>query len=674
MVSGTSYLKPKETSVEGGAILKMEGSQRKVVLSAHTSPTLVLFFGCFVMPQRLINFRQWPQQSRRRSSSVARLESILLNRKENNTPLSVLFRYSLFHNSVESLATAAEIPMTTILLNGKPITQSSKNRRLHTSWGSHSFLRVVHARRGERSEKEGEEISRALDDDAKATQFDPFFSKGTPFVFTHDGRADMTNFEMDLFDTRIEIPVDKGGGGMHSPYYDDEKSSKKRCCKCGSSRNRIIKPACVPISIVSLLIIALVFLPLFNEEDLASPIKLTTGCTVDCKSYLIESIPTGVPFPTNNHTADAWINIIDNTKQYLDISVMYWNLNSSDYETAKYGRRVYEALIRAGKRGVKIRIAQDGASNLSENEESAYLAREGLAEVREINVTRLIGSGIIHTKFILSDIATLYVGSANMDWKSLSEVKELGVVIEECPCVASDLYKIFAAYWKLGENGSVIPDKWPISYRTPFNFTTMAHMKLDGEPAEYFISSSPGPFNPKGREHDLTAIQKIIKSARKSVCISVMDYIPATLYMKNGSRFWPEIDDALRDAAYRGVHVRMLISHWDHSRKEMLPFLKSLQTITDGLPRYNGTEHGQIQVKIFTVPANEQQKKIPFTRVNHAKYMVTENIAYIGTSNWSGDYFISTAGVGMVVRQDAATKRLQSAFDRDWNSEYAKDI
>ncbi|ULT90501.1 hypothetical protein L3Y34_008675 [Caenorhabditis briggsae] len=566
------------------------------------------------MPQRLINFRQWPQQSRRRSSSVARLESILLNRKENNTPLSVLFRYSLFHNSVESLATAAEIPMTTILLNGKPITQ------------------------------------------------------------THDGRADMTNFEMDLFDTRIEIPVDKGGGGMHSPYYDDEKSSKKRCCKCGSSRNRIIKPACVPISIVSLLIIALVFLPLFNEEDLASPIKLTTGCTVDCKSYLIESIPTGVPFPTNNHTADAWINIIDNTKQYLDISVMYWNLNSSDYETAKYGRRVYEALIRAGKRGVKIRIAQDGASNLSENEESAYLAREGLAEVREINVTRLIGSGIIHTKFILSDIATLYVGSANMDWKSLSEVKELGVVIEECPCVASDLYKIFAAYWKLGENGSVIPDKWPISYRTPFNFTTMAHMKLDGEPAEYFISSSPGPFNPKGREHDLTAIQKIIKSARKSVCISVMDYIPATLYMKNGSRFWPEIDDALRDAAYRGVHVRMLISHWDHSRKEMLPFLKSLQTITDGLPRYNGTEHGQIQVKIFTVPANEQQKKIPFTRVNHAKYMVTENIAYIGTSNWSGDYFISTAGVGMVVRQDAATKRLQSAFDRDWNSEYAKDI
>lgn len=38
----------------------------------------------------------------------------------------------------------------------------------------------------------------------------------------------MTNFEMDLFDTRInEVKVEKNGGD------DDESSSKKRCCKCG---------------------------------------------------------------------------------------------------------------------------------------------------------------------------------------------------------------------------------------------------------------------------------------------------------------------------------------------------------------------------------------------------------------------------------------------------------
>ena len=80
------------------------------------------------------------------------------------------------------------------------------------------------------------------------------------------------------------------------------------------------------------------------------------------------------------------------------------------------------------------------------------------------------------------------------------------------------------------------------------------------------------------------------------------------------------------------------------------------------------------------MPATEEQKKIPFGRVNHAKYMVTDQVAYIGTSNWSGDYFIDTAGIGFVSkdtvhdRNDNVTtirSQLESVFDRDWNSKYA---
>lgn len=33
---------------------------------------------------------------------------------------------------------------------------------------------------------------------------------------------------------------------------------------------------------------------------------------------------------------------------------------------------------------------------------------------------------------------------------------------------------------------------------------------------------------------------------------------------------------------------------------------------------------------IFTVPSTAEQKKIPYTRVNHAKYMVTDRAVYIG--------------------------------------------
>uniref|UniRef100_A0A2K6GPY0 PLD phosphodiesterase domain-containing protein n=2 Tax=Propithecus coquereli TaxID=379532 RepID=A0A2K6GPY0_PROCO len=60
--------------------------------------------------------------------------------------------------------------------------------------------------------------------------------------------------------------------------------------------------------------------------------------------------------------------------------------------------------------------------------------------------------------------------------------------------------------------------------------------------------------------------------------------------------------------------------------------------------------------------------------------MVTEKVAYIGTSNWSEDYFSSTSGVGLVVSQTAPStqpgvatvqEQLRQLFERDWSSRYA---
>lgn len=45
-------------------------------------------------------------------------------------------------------------------------------------------------------------------------------------------------------------------------------------------------------------------------------------------------------------------------------------------------------------------------------------------------------------------------------------------------------------------------------------------------------------------------------------------------------RFWPVIDDALRTAALKRVEVRLLISHWNHTRSEIKYFLKSLVDLT----------------------------------------------------------------------------------------------
>lgn len=85
----------------------------------------------------------------------------------------------------------------------------------------------------------------------------------------------------------------------------------------------------------------------------------------------------------------------------------------------------------------------------------------------------------------------------------------------------------------------------------------------------------------------------------------------------------------------------------------------------------------------FICSATEDQSKIPFARVNHNKYMVTDNTVYIGTSNWSADYFINTAGIGLILEETQSDRNetspsirrdLASIFDRDWNSSYAVEL
>lgn len=43
------------------------------------------------------------------------------------------------------------------------------------------------------------------------------------------------------------------------------------------------------------------------------------------------------------------------------------------------------------------------------------------AKVREVNMRRLT-SGVLHTKFWVVDKKHIYIGSANMDWRSLTQV------------------------------------------------------------------------------------------------------------------------------------------------------------------------------------------------------------------------------------------------------------
>jgi phospholipase D3/4 len=80
-----------------------------------------------------------------------------------------------------------------------------------------------------------------------------------------------------------------------------------------------------------------------------------------------------------------------------------------------------------------------------------------------------------------------------------------------------------------------------------------------------YFSNSPAPFCPPGRTFDLAAVVAVAEAANTTLCLEVMDYLPIIEYA-TPQRYWPYIDDALRAAAFRGVHLRLLFANWQYTK------------------------------------------------------------------------------------------------------------
>lgn len=402
------------------------------------------------------------------------------------------------------------------------------------------------------------------------------------------------------------------------------------------------------------------------------------SCSDPCKIVLVESIPEGLQFnssTTHPSIFQAWMSLMNEARSSLDVASFYWTLTNTDTHTheptADQGETVLKKLAElSGKLSVRIAV---NTPQESQPQDDLRLLNDSGANIRKVNMRELT-TGVLHTKFWVVDKKHIYIGSANMDWRSLTQVKELGAVVYNCSCLAADLGKIFEAYWFLGESRS-IPSPWPVSFSTAYNKDTPLQLPLNNTPSDVYLSSSPPSFCAAGRTPDLQSILSVMEDAQSFIYIAVMNYLP-TMEFSHPKRYWADIDTQLRRVAYeKRVKVRLLISCWGSTQPVMFPFLKSLASVYDPKGKLD------IQVRLFVVPATPKQKEIPFARVNHNKYMVTDKIAYIGTSNWSGDYFVSTAGSALVVNQTASQSleptvqsQLKDVFERDWSSDYSTPL
>ncbi|NXT85088.1 PLD4 Phospholipase, partial [Zapornia atra] len=401
-----------------------------------------------------------------------------------------------------------------------------------------------------------------------------------------------------------------------------------------------------------------------------------------CSFELVENVPYDLAFEINSTAAkplyQAWMRLLDIAQEKIHVASYYWSLTGKDINvndsSSKQGEAILKRFEKLLKENVSVYVAAS-VPTLATNSTDLELLEEKGAHVKKIDFGHLAG-GVLHSKFWIVDMKHIYIGSANMDWRSLSQVKEFGAVIYNCSCLAKDLWKTFSTYWDLGHANATIPLPWPLNYSTHINNRRPLEVEFNGILTKAYFSASPPTFCPQGRTHDLFAIISIISEAQKFVYVSVMEYFPTSRFV-HPERYWPAIDNALRRAAFNcRVQIRLLVSCWTHSDPAMLYYLKSLRALN------NPDAHISVDVKLFIVPVLNHTS-IPYGRVNHNKYMVTDKVAYIGTSNWSEDYFINTAGVGLIIKQNLTSlqrrqlplqEQLKNLFERDWNSNYAVNL
>jgi phosphatidylserine/phosphatidylglycerophosphate/cardiolipin synthase-like enzyme len=369
---------------------------------------------------------------------------------------------------------------------------------------------------------------------------------------------------------------------------------------------------------------------------------------------LVATVPveSSIGDPTLPGTAETWVSMIDSARKTIELEHFYL----SHWPGERTGP-VLDAIGRAARRGVQVRILLDARFRSTYPQPAESLGNETGIEVRWLDMKQVSGSGVQHAKFMVVDQAWTFVGSQNFDWRALKHIHELGVKVWD-PRVAGMYQRVFEYDWKVAEPGAE-PAVAGSAGRLPSAAHAMLPLRLlqaEGDTAIIWPTFSPQGHIPDSLFWDLDHILRLIDSARDEVVVQLLSY-----GLGRGAGRDSSIDVALRRAARRGVKVRMLVSDWqaDNAR------IKDLQSLT---------EVPNVEAKLSTVP-EWSGGYIPFARVEHCKYMVVDTLwTWVGTSNWEPDYFHTSRNAALAIANRNIARQARAIFETGWGAKTARTV
>lgn len=363
---------------------------------------------------------------------------------------------------------------------------------------------------------------------------------------------------------------------------------------------------------------------------------------------IVESVPKETTMERSGlpRTQAVWLNMINNAKSTLDIGMFYFaNKKGEAMEP------VMDAIKNAAGRNVAVRILVDSAF-YSGSEKSV----DELAGIKNISIAKIsfknVGGGVMHAKYMIADGRDLYTGSANMDWRALDHIHELGIRIKN-----KKLAKNFEAIFNYDWNNSDI-GRNTIKENISFDEILNVYNELSIQTKNYggvtlYPCFSPMGKMPEGFSNELDELVSIINNAKHSLHIQ--------MYAYNTRDEFTNIDNALRSAAERGVKIKIIFGNWA-IRKGATEVIQNLSQVPN------------IEIKFSAIPEHSSGF-IPYARVEHCKYFVADNnISWVSSANWERGYFYGSRNTTLVIDNNKVNKAIKKIFLSDWNSKYTEFV
>jgi phospholipase D3/4 len=383
-----------------------------------------------------------------------------------------------------------------------------------------------------------------------------------------------------------------------------------------------------------------------------------TSARSEADFQIVESVPKGTSYgdPTTARTADVWLDMIQGAQKTIDIAAFYISEKPNGPLTP-----ILKALQAKARQGVHVRILVD-QSFLKENADAVDQLRHVSGIVVHVLPVSALTGGVLHAKYMIVDNTSVFVGSQNWDWRAIDEIHEVGAfVVNER--LAQTFDATFEFDWQLAETKDLpkaaVEAVKPPTFSPVTNNDPILIDNKDGEPLVVFPAFSPPSLMPRWVSAEQSTLVGFIEDTHHILRIQVMTLSAIRHYGPDG--WWPELDTAIRDAAARGVDVRIIVADWA-LREPMQSYLKSLAALP------------HITIRFTRVPESAEGF-IPFARVEHAKYAVFDDRSvYIGTGNWEWSYFNNTVDASLFVRGAQPAQTLARIFDSDWNGPYALNL